>query len=47
MGVRDKTLEDLAIRKSEYDKQVQEQRARKRIEIPTPVQGISRQEYKD
>lgn len=47
LGVSDKIIEDLAIRRSEYDKQVQEQRARKRIEIPVPVQGISKQEYRE
>mmetsp|Transcript_22786 Transcript_22786/g.28213 ORF Transcript_22786/g.28213 Transcript_22786/m.28213 type:complete len:261 (-) Transcript_22786:97-879(-) len=47
LGVEDKVMQELAVRRSKYDKQVQEQRARKQIDIVTPVQGISRQEYKD
>ena len=46
VGVSDKVMEELKINKTKYDKQVQEQRARKKIDIVTPVQGISREEYK-
>ena len=45
IGVSDRVMEELTINKTKYDKQVQEQRARKKIDIVTPVQGISRQEY--
>ncbi len=45
MGVSDRVMEELTINKTKYDKQVQEQRARKKIDIVTPVQGISREEY--
>ena len=47
LGVQDKVLEDLNIRRTKYEKQVQEQRARKEINIVTPVQGISKAEWKE
>ena len=47
MGVEDPVMQELAIKASKYQKQVQDQRARKKIDIITPVQGISRDEYKD
>lgn len=40
-------MEELNIKRTKYEKQVQEQRARKEIDIVTPVQGISKQEYKE
>lgn len=46
-GVDDRTMDDLAINSTNYQKQVQEQRARKKIEIVAPVQGISRKEFQN
>jgi len=47
MGVADPVMHELEIKATRYQKQVQDQRARKKIEIITPIQGISRQEYEE
>ena len=47
MGVEDPVMQELEIKATKYQKQVSDQRARKKIDIITPVQGISRDEYKE
>ena len=44
-GVDDRVADELEIRSSKYERTVQEQRARKKVDMPTNVQGISRDEY--
>ena len=46
-GVKDKVMEDLHVRMSKYQQQVQETRERKKIEIVTPVAGIGKKEQAD
>lgn len=46
LGVSDPVMEELQINSTRYEKAVQETKARKRIKITTPVEGISRDEYK-
>lgn len=43
--VDDPAADRLAVNDARYQKQIAEQRARKKIEIVTPVEGISREEY--
>ena len=47
MGVDDPVMHELEIKSTRYQKKVQEQRARKKLEIVTPIQGISRAEYEE
>lgn len=47
MGVADPVMHELEIKATRYQKQVQDQRARKKIDIITPIQGISRAEYEE
>jgi len=46
-GVTDKQWDDYLTVKKKYDTKVEENRARKKIDIVTPVLGISKQEYLD
>jgi len=45
LGVVDPVMNELKINSDRYLKSVQEQRARKKIDITTPVAGISREEF--
>lgn len=45
--VEDPTMDELTVNSTRYQKQVQEQRARKKIDIVAPIQGISRKEHVD
>lgn len=42
--VEDRTMDELTINSTRYQKQVQEQRARKQIDIVAPISGIGRSE---
>ena len=44
-GVADSVMDELTTNSTRYHKQVQEQKARKKIDIITPIQGVGRGEY--
>ena len=45
-GVDDQVMDELNIKDARYQKKVQDIRSRKKVEIVTPVAGISKEEYR-
>ena len=45
-GVDDQVMDRLNIKDARYQKKVQDIRSRKKVEIVTPVAGISKEEYR-
>ena len=46
-GVDDPVMEELTIKDARYQKKVQETRERKKINIITPIAGVSKEEYRE
>ena len=45
-GVDDQVMDRLNIKDARYQKKVQDIRSRKKVEIVTPIAGISKEEYR-
>ena len=46
-GVDDPDLEELMVNDARYQKKVQDTRERKKIDIITPIAGVSKEEYRE
>ena len=46
-GVDDQVMDELNVKDARYQKKVQDIRSRKKVEIITPVSGISKEEYRE
>ena len=46
-GVDDPVMEELMVKDARYQKKVQDTRERQRIDIVTPIAGVSKEEYRE